>query len=135
MFNTVYSNILSFLHTLNIWKPILSNFWPICLAAVTSRCSSDIITESISPATSKTNWKKKINWIINVCMSIMLMANNPYIIGILDGEESDIGFLGWGKIISDESNIIFQNPKKPYIGRLNIQYCLYSQLFIPQQNN
>ena len=62
-----------------------------------------------------------------------------HIIGILDGEESDIGFFGmrknyirWGEA---ESDIIFPNPIKPYIGRLNIRYCLYSQLFIPQQNN
>ena len=53
-----------------------------------------------------------------------------YIIGILDGEESDIGFFGMRK-----NYIIFPNPKKPYIGRLNIRYCLYSQLFISQQNN
>ena len=59
-----------------------------------------------------------------------------HIIGIFDGEESDIGFfgmrknyIGWGEA---ESDIIFPNPKKPYIGRLNIQYCLYSQLFILQ---
>ena len=60
-------------------------------------------------------------------MSANQVAASPYnIIGILDGEESDIGFfgmrknyIGWGEA---ESDIIFPNPKKPYIGRLDIQY-------------